>query len=117
MSSCTQTKYVEKTVEVVRVDTLYQVKIKRDSVHLRDSVYLNVYTKGDTVYQNKYRERVQYIDKLKVDTVYKSKVDTIYKSVIEEKTVQKSGIWIFDLVKLIVAIFLMLSGVYLWMKR
>lgn len=117
MSSCTQTKYVEKMVEVVKRDTLYQVKIKRDSIHLKDSIYLNVYTKGDTVYRNKYRERIQYINKLKIDTVYKSKVDTVYKNVTVEKIVQSPGTWFFDLVKFIAAILLLVSGIYLWMKN
>lgn len=117
MSSCTQTKYVEKMVEVVKKDTLYQVKIKRDSIHLKDSIYLNVYTKGDTVYRDKYRERVQYINKLKTDTVYKSKVDTVYKNVTVEKIVQNPGTWFFDLVKLIAAILLLVGGIYLWMKN
>lgn len=116
-SSCTQTKYVEKMVEVVKKDTLYQVKIKRDSIHLKDSIYLNVYTKGDTVYRDKYRERVQYINKLKTDTVYKSKVDTVYKNVTVEKIVQNPGTWFFDLVKLIAAILLLVGGIYLWMKN
>lgn len=117
MSSCTQTKYVDKMVEVVKRDTLYQVKIKRDSIHLKDSIYLNVYTKGDTVYRNKYRERVQYINKLKIDTVYKSKVDTVYKNVTVEKIVQNPGTWFFDLVKFIAAILLLVGGIYLWMKN
>lgn len=117
ISSCTQTKYVEKMVEVVKRDTLYQVKIKRDSIHLKDSIYLNVYTKGDTVYRDKYRERIQYINKLKTDTVYKSKVDTVYKNVTVEKIVQSPGTWFFDLVKLIAAILLLVSGIYLWMKN
>lgn len=116
-SSCTQTKYVEKMVEVVKRDTLYQVKIKRDSIHLKDSIYLNVYTKGDTVYRDKYRERIQYINKLKTDTVYKSKVDTVYKNVTVEKIVQDPGTWFFDLVKLISAILLLVGGIYLWMKN
>lgn len=116
-SSCTQTKYVEKMVEVVKKDTLYQVKIKMDSIHLKDSIYLNVYTKGDTVYRDKYRERVQYINKLKTDTVYKSKVDTVYKNVTVEKIVQNPGTWFFDLVKLIAAILLLVGGIYLWMKN
>lgn len=117
MSSCTQTKYVEKMLEVVKRDTLYQVKIKRDSIHLKDSIYLNVYTKGDTVYRDKYRERIQYINKLKTDTVYKSKVDTVYKNVTVEKIVQSPGTWFFDLVKFIAAILLLVGGIYLWMKN
>lgn len=117
MSSCTQTKYVEKMVEVVKRDTLYQIKIKRDSIHLKDSIYLNVYTKGDTVYRDKYRERIQYINKLKTDTVYKSKVDTVYKNVTVEKIVQSPGTWFFDLVKFIAAILLLVGGIYLWMKN
>ena len=63
-----------------QTDTLYQTKYLRDSVYLHDSVNTFVYTSGDTVYINKYRNTIKYKEHLKTDTVKQirevTKVDT-----------------------------------------
>ncbi len=57
--------------EVERVhDTLRVYQYHRDSVIHRDSVFLHVYERGDTVYSITERWNVQYKDRVKVDTVY-----------------------------------------------
>lgn len=55
------------TEYVCRTDTF----TKKDSVYLKDSVY--VYQKGDTVYYNKvvYRDKYHNIYKVKCDTIYR----------------------------------------------
>lgn len=62
----------------VSVDTAYVSRNRVDSVRLVDSVYLSVYTKGDTVYLTK--NKVVYRDRIKtrVDTFYSCSTDTIY---------------------------------------
>lgn len=72
MCSC-RTEYVP--LEVVRYDSIMTEKLMRDSVFVRDSVYLK--EKGDTIY--KYRDRFVY--------VYKDRVDTIFAEKIREKEV------------------------------
>ena len=52
-------------VEREVVKTEYKTKLERDSVYLRDSVY--VIQRGDTVWVNKYK--YLYKDKLRVDTL------------------------------------------------
>lgn len=63
-----RTEYVP--LEVVRYDSLMIEKLKKDSVFVRDSVYLQ--EKGDTVFKNK--DKYVYVYKLRVDTFYVYKV-------------------------------------------
>lgn len=70
LGSC-KTKYVSvpeiHTEYITRVDTT----VRRDSVYLKDSVYVE--RKGDTMYINKtlYRDRYHDIYKVKTDTIVK----------------------------------------------
>ena len=63
-----RTEYVP--IESVRYDSLMIEKLMRDSVFVRDSVYLK--EKGDTVY--KYKDRFVYVYKNRVDTFYMEKI-------------------------------------------
>ena len=65
------TEYV--TVEVPRVHTEWKTDTLRDSVHVIDSV--TVYTKGDTVYVDRTRNKVRWRDRI----VRAEKCDTITK--------------------------------------
>ena len=58
------------------LDSLYRATYQRDSVVLRDSVYL--YIKGDTVTKYVYKERLSW--QIKRDTVYRDRwrVDTLH---------------------------------------
>lgn len=66
-----KTKYVSvpeiHTEYITRVDTT----VRRDSVYLKDSVYVE--RKGDTMYINKtvYRDRFHHIYRVKTDTIVK----------------------------------------------
>lgn len=68
-----RTEYVP--IESVRYDSVMVEKLMRDSVFVRDSVYLQ--EKGDTIY--KYKDRFVY--------VYKNRVDTFFTEKIREKEV------------------------------
>lgn len=67
LCSC-RTEYVP--LEVVRYDSIMTEKLMRDSVYVRDSVYIQ--EKGDTVY--KYRDKYIYVLKELTDTVYMERV-------------------------------------------
>lgn len=67
MCSC-RTEYVP--IEVVRTDSLMIEKLMKDSVFVRDSVYLK--EKGDTIYL--YKDKYVYVLKDVADTVYMEKV-------------------------------------------
>ena len=67
MCGC-RTEYVP--IESVRYDSVMIEKLMRDSVFVRDSVYLK--EKGDTVY--KYKDRFVYVYKNRVDTFFAEKI-------------------------------------------
>lgn len=66
-----RTEYVP--VESVRYDSVMIEKLMRDSVFVRDSVYLK--ERGDTVY--KYKDRLVYVYKNRVDTFFAEKIREI----------------------------------------
>ena len=65
------TEYVP--IESVRYDSIMIEKLMRDSVFVRDSVYLK--EKGDTVF--KYKDRFVYVYKNRVDTFFAEKIREI----------------------------------------
>ena len=64
------TKYVP--VEVVKLDSVRYVDVRRDSIHVLDSVIIA--GKNDTVYINRWR--IEYREALRVDTFVQVKRDT-----------------------------------------
>lgn len=68
--SCRSIQYVP--VETVKTKTEYVDRWKRDSVHVRDSVFVIV--KGDTVYIDKYK--TIYKDRIFRDTTHIERIDT-----------------------------------------
>lgn len=81
--SCRTVKYVP--IETIKSDTTYINKLQKDSVYIKDSVY--VHSKGDTVYLNRYIYK--YIDRLTRDTMYVSKVDSVQVPYPVEKELTK----------------------------
>jgi hypothetical protein len=66
-----RTEYVP--IESVRYDSVMIEKLMCDSVFVRDSVYLK--EKGDTIY--KYKDRLVYVYKNRVDTFFAEKIREI----------------------------------------
>ena len=66
-----RTEYVP--IESVLYDSVMIEKLMRDSVFVRDSVYLK--EKGDTIY--KYKDRFVYVYKNRVDTFFAEKIREI----------------------------------------
>lgn len=75
-----RTKYIEvpmtHTEYVSRTDTLRMAT--RDSVLVRDSIYVSRWTEGDTVYVTKDRWRVR--ERLLRDTLYRVRTDTVMRA-------------------------------------
>jgi hypothetical protein len=76
---CKSTEYVE--VPVIHTDTLIQTKVQRDSIWKHDSIFINQWQRGDTIFQVKDRWHTKYVESIKHDTVYISKRDTITKTI------------------------------------
>lgn len=64
---CRSVEYVP--VEAVRTDSVYVDRWQRDSVYLKDSVYVSQRMSGDTVYVDKVAHKYVYRDKWRTDTV------------------------------------------------
>ena len=72
MTSCTTQKPVVFERVINKTDTLYKTNYKADTFRVHDSIYVESYTIGDTIYKTKnvykWRDRVS----VKTDTIYKS---------------------------------------------
>lgn len=76
---CTTTKYVEMPVvtEKVVTDSIYITRLKVDSIYQRDSIFINTYTKGDTVCRDKYQFITRWRDRVTIDTLHYWHTDTV----------------------------------------
>ena len=68
---CRSIKYVP--VETVKTEKEYVDRWKRDSIYVRDSVFL--FVKGDTVFKDKYH--IMYRDRFVRDTINVDRTDSI----------------------------------------
>ena len=75
LSGCKSVQYVP--VETVRTDSVYIDRYQHDSIYQRDSIFVNRWTAGDTVYQDKVVWKYVYRDKVKYDTVAILRSDTV----------------------------------------
>ena len=82
-SGCGTTRYVP--VETLRTDTVFQSRAVRDSLFVRDSVYVKEWMAGDTVYVAFDRWHTKYVERLLNDTVYRSRVDSVAVPYLVEK--------------------------------
>lgn len=64
-------------VERVRTDTVRITQQQRDSIYLHDSIFVNQWQSGDTIFQIRDRWHTQYVMKERTDTFYKAKVDSV----------------------------------------
>lgn len=89
LSGCKSVKYVP--VETVKIEKEYIDKWKRDSVHVRDSVFVLV--KGDTVFKDRWR--TVYKEVYARDTIYRQ--DTIREpypvEVVKERYRVPKSLW------------------------
>lgn len=79
----TKVEYVDRNVYKTEIQTKHDTLI--NNVH--DSVYMQVFQKGDTVFQLKYKERVKYVNKIVYakDTIYRDSVQTVVKEVVKTR--------------------------------
>lgn len=75
LCGCRTVKYVP--VPSVSVDSVYVDRWQRDSVYVRDSVFVNQWKKGDTVFIDKMVTKYKYRDRWRYDTVAIVRRDTV----------------------------------------
>jgi len=90
----------------------------RDSVTLRDSVFVSQYVKGDTVYRDKVRTTCLYKDRLRVDTVAVVKRDSVL-CVVEKKVTEYKyrTRWYDKACRVITLVALLAGGLWLFVWR
>mgnify|MGYP003291513982 CR=1 FL=1 len=103
-------KEITKNTNITKVDTFI-----RD---IRDSIYVNIYTKNDTTYIDKYKERFVYKDrvKIKIDTVTNDSIITEYKENIIIKTKTPQWCYILLFLNIIIISFVVIKFYYKWKK-
>lgn len=86
LSSCATKTKIERDRDVNHyiTNTVHDTLIDKTT----DSVYVNVYTKGDTVFKEKYKERTRWRDRIveRHDTCYRDSIVTEYKETTKEVT-------------------------------
>ena len=77
LTGCKTIEYVPVETVTTKVDSIYINKMQVDSIFERDSIYINQYTYGDTVYRDKIKYIYRYRDKLRIDTLHHWHVDSV----------------------------------------
>jgi len=112
---CRSVKYVP--VPSVSVDSVYVDRFHRDSVYLHDSVFVNQYSKGDTVFVDKVVTRYKYKDRLRHDTVAVVRADSVQVPYPVEKDLgwwEKTRLYSFPV---LVAMIAVLAFVVVWLVK
>lgn len=115
LAGCKTVRYVP--VPSVSVDSVYVDRFHRDSVYLHDSVFVNQYLKGDTVYRDKVVTRYRHKDRWRYDTVAVVRTDSVRVPYPVEKELswwEKTRLYSFPILVAIVAV---LSFVVVWLAR
>ena len=70
-----------------KADTVYRMNVVRDTVLVKDSVLVSIFSAGDTVFKTREVWRWRDRTKVRIDTVYKSavRVDTVRVPVAVER--------------------------------
>lgn len=75
LAGCTTTRYVP--VVEHRTDTVLVNRTAHDTVSIRDSVYVNQWQRGDTVWVERVKWKTVWENHTAHDTVYKSRTDSV----------------------------------------
>ena len=109
-----RTEYIP--IESVRYDSLMIEKLMRDSVFVRDSVYLM--EKGETVYQ--YKDKYVYVYKIRVDTFYMEKIREVDVPVPVERKLSWWERIKMEYTEIVISVFIAVALVYAlrkWIAR
>lgn len=90
-SSCSTQRVV--TVERKTTDTLMMLNSIRDSIYLRDSIFVTQQVAGDTVRITTDRWHTKFRDRLVTDTIYRAVRDTVPIPYTVEKKVKADLTW------------------------
>ena len=111
-----------KTIEYRDRDVVKYIKtLQHDTLinNIHDSIYNNVYTKGDTVYNIKYKERIAFKDRIvfRNDTVRKDSIQTQYKENTIIKKIIPKWCWVLLVINVILGIFVGTKFYVKWQSK
>lgn len=115
LAGCTSVRYVP--LENVSHDSVYIDRRLRDSVYLHDSVFVNRWTQGDTVYVDKVVTRYKYKDRWRYDTISVLRTDSVQAPYPVAKDLswwEKTRMHSFPILVAIVAV---LAFIVVWLAR
>lgn len=110
LSGCSACKRVVVERVVNKTDTLYKASQRIDSFRIHDSVYVETYTMGDTVYKTRVEWRWRDRISCRTDTVYNTEVrcDSVLVQVpVEHKASLRGGLGAFWVKIIIIVVFLL----------
>ena len=105
LCGCRTVRYVP--IETVRTDSVYVDRWQRDSVYVRDSVFVNQYSKGDTLFVDKVVTKYKYKDRWRYDTVAVVRADSVQVPYPVEKDLgwwEKTRLYSFPVLVAMVAV-------------
>lgn len=88
LSSCRPTQIITDNNTETH-DTIIQIHQTRDSIYIRDSVFVK--TANDTVFVDRWHERFRYL--IKRDTIYQTRDSIQYKVIAKTVTEYKTPWW------------------------
>ena len=107
---------------IVKHDTLFVDRLRRDSVHVHDSIYLHEYMLHDTLFVERVRWRTKFTERIKHDSIYIAKTDTVTNTVTVETQRNLTGwlwfqIWAGRLALLLVLAYLVILSMRIYLRR
>ena len=121
LSGCSACKRVVVERVVNKTDTLYKASQRIDSFRIHDSVYVEAYTMGDTVYKTRVEWRWRDRISCRADTVYKTvlRCDSVQVPVpVEHKTTLRGLIYrVLGEALVIVAYVVLLLSLMAYVRR
>lgn len=120
LAGCSTCKPVIVERVVNKTDTLYNASQRVDTFRIHDSVYVETYTMGDTVYKTRVEWRWRDRISCRADTVYKTvlRCDSVQVPVpVEHKTTLRGlhGFWVKIII--IVAYVVLLLSLMAYVRR
>lgn len=111
LTGCSTTRTIEVPVEKVRTEYKTDTVLQYKNLVVKDSVFINQYVKGDTVYRDRYKYK--YINN--TDTLYRDRyihvTDSIDRPVYIEKEIEVSYVpWYAKILSCIGGITLLVLG-------
>lgn len=86
LSACCRHATVESsarrsdTVRITQTDTLRLVSFLRDTVHTKDSTFVSLIQRNDTVFITRDRWLTQWREHVRIDTLWRVRIDTVRAS-------------------------------------